>query len=683
MRLSKIVVLISLFACSGDDSKVDTVDDTLVDTTEDTVDTPDTDVDTVDTDEDTVDTDPVDTDEDTVDTDPGDTDDTVDSDPGDTDDSADTGDTDDTIVVVPPDSGDTDVDTDAVLTTTIYDIKQDPSLMNMPVTVDGVVSGVEGTQFFLQVALEDHGATGVEYSGIFVYIPATNPAGLNLPLRGDKIRISGTVDQFFGQTQLSDITDIQPAPGGATLPAPELAAPADIATSGTRAVPLDSVLVRVEDVVVQSVQPPASAGDRDPTNELIVDGDLRINDYFHLITPFPEVGWELDVTGVLRFANNNFKVEPRDDADVQVALVLSDLQPSLVFVDEGASAPSNPLVASFSAPVPAGTQLSLSANSANISVAPTLDVPTGATEVEIPVAGVTASSTLAEVEVTLGGSSMTAMVRVVGPTEQPTPESSEPSDVVLLLNYTTDVEVTFDLPGRPGGTLASLSTTAGSGVGVGTTVSLDEGDLTTIVPMFGAAEGSGTVTVSTASGSLQIPVTVIDAAPHPILTEVFYNVAGADDGYEWIEIYNGTPGPVDLSEYTFASGGSSYTTSTFELSGTIPVGGCWVIGGPSSSVDNGSPVYDLVADFSPDLQNSGSTADAYALFNLPEADIDATQVPVDAVIVGVTNSNGLLDELGQTTVDLGAVAEGSSVWRSTIGWTEQAAPSPGDCSHAQ
>ena len=130
---------------------------------------------------------------------------------------------------------------------------------------------------------------------------------------------------------------------------------------------------------------------------------------------------------------------------------------------------------------------------------------------------------------------------------------------------------------------------------------------------------------------------------------------------------------------SIGSGGGAYTKSTLQLGGIIPAGATWVIGGPNSDSGNGNPVYDLAFDFNPDLQNSGSVADAVALFDVPASSITALTVPIDAVIFGTTNSDGLLDETGVgNTPEVGDAPAGSSVERTNLGgaWQIQASPDP-------
>ncbi|MEO1087647.1 MAG: lamin tail domain-containing protein, partial [Acidobacteriota bacterium] len=102
-----------------------------------------------------------------------------------------------------------------------------------------------------------------------------------------------------------------------------------------------------------------------------------------------------------------------------------------------------------------------------------------------------------------------------------------------------------------------------------------------------------------------------------LLTEVLYDASGADGGKEWFELYNATAQPVDLTNLCVGSGGGEYTRSLVNLDGAvIAPGATFVVGGPTSSGDNANPVFDLEFDFNPDFQNSGTTADGVALFNL-------------------------------------------------------------------
>jgi len=164
-----------------------------------------------------------------------------------------------------------------------------------------------------------------------------------------------------------------------------------------------------------------------------------------------------------------------------------------------------------------------------------------------------------------------------------------------------------------------------------------------------------------------------------LLSEVMYDPSGADGGLEWIEIHNTTAAAIDLSEMCLGSGGLDWSNGLTQLAGSIPAGGTFVVGGPTSSVANGNPVFDQVFDLDPDLQNSGTVADGVALFNFRCAQVNASVVPVDAVVYGLANSNGLIDETGVANApEVGDAAGGSSIERIDLAgsWQIATAPNP-------
>ena len=163
------------------------------------------------------------------------------------------------------------------------------------------------------------------------------------------------------------------------------------------------------------------------------------------------------------------------------------------------------------------------------------------------------------------------------------------------------------------------------------------------------------------------------------LSEVFYDATGADDGFEWIELRNGSNTPVELTGFSLGWGGSSYLSGAVALSGVVAAGGYFVVGGPESTLDNASPVFDLAVDLEADLQNSGSTADGVALFDVPVEEVTAETLPLAVVIYGGENSSGLLDETGLPgAVDVADAPGGSSIERGIDGvWRVQPAPTPG------
>ncbi len=218
---------------------------------------------------------------------------------------------------------------------------------------------------------------------------------------------------------------------------------------------------------------------------------------------------------------------------------------------------------------------------------------------------------------------------------------------------------------------SSLDGAIGSGGAFSTVLSVGIHTVTASVTDSGGLSGSDVVSVTVqatapTSGSL-------------LLSEVLYDTSGSDDTLEWIEIYNNDTVAIDLSGFSLGNGGLAYTSGLMQLSGLIQPGATFVVGGPTSSSANGNPTYDLAANFNPDLQNSGRTGDGVALFNVPASAVTASTVPIDAVIYGPNNNNGLIDESGSASAsDVGDAPSGSSIERVDLAgsWQIQGSPTP-------
>jgi len=197
---------------------------------------------------------------------------------------------------------------DVVCRVAVYDVKTGIVPPGTRVELAGVVTAAAGTSFFLQMPEEDHDPEiGYAFSGIFVSVLADNPAGLTIPSRGDWVNVTGMVIDFFGEIQFREVSDIDIAASGRALPAAQVVDPSQ-AAGGLSANGYEAVLVKVLDAEVAAVNP--------PLGEYVLLGGLRVNDFMYMTAPFPVVGDRYTVTGVLRYANENFRLEPRDAGDV-------------------------------------------------------------------------------------------------------------------------------------------------------------------------------------------------------------------------------------------------------------------------------------------------------------------------------------------------------------------------------
>ncbi len=181
--------------------------------------------------------------------------------------------------------------------TTIYDIQYttDPSgdspMNGQNVTVSGIVSA---TFFTGYVIAEESGP----WHAIYIY------SQKNGPDVGDEVEVSGRVSEYYGMTEISNITAYTLLSTGNTVD------PVVLDTQSVSQEQYESVLVRVPDVTVTNLL--------DHREWQISDGSAPArcddkNDYMY----FPQTGDYLQsVTGVVFYDFSNFKIEPRNTADI-------------------------------------------------------------------------------------------------------------------------------------------------------------------------------------------------------------------------------------------------------------------------------------------------------------------------------------------------------------------------------
>ena len=189
---------------------------------------------------------------------------------------------------------------------------------------------------------------------------------------------------------------------------------------------------------------------------------------------------------------------------------------------------------------------------------------------------------------------------------------------------------------------------------------------------------ASTTDASTGSGSTDTGVTECT----PILVEILYDLTGSDDGFEWIKLYNPCAADIDLSGYAVGWGTADYTAGVSDLQGVLPGGGCFVVGGPESVVANANPVFDMVLDFEPNVPNGGADGSGVGLFVGPAAGITALSVPIDAVIYGDANNNGLLGPDGiPIPPHVADAGDGGSNRRTALDplWVVELVPTPNVC----
>jgi hypothetical protein len=151
-----------------------------------------------------------------------------------------------------------------------------------------------------------------------------------------------------------------------------------------------------------------------------------------------------------------------------------------------------------------------------------------------------------------------------------------------------------------------------------------------------------------------------DAPPPPpdepegsvVISEIMYNPAGTDAGHEWVEVMNGTNGPVDLSGWLFFDGEDN-ALSIILGAAVLPPGGFAVIA-------SNSGLY--LADW-PDFAGTLFDSETFSLSNQGET-------------ISLKNAIGdIMDEVTYVP-EQGANGDGNSLQRIGEDW-EAALPTPG------
>jgi len=236
--------------------------------------------------------------------------------------------------------------------------------------------------------------------------------------------------------------------------------------------------------------------------------------------------------------------------------------------------------------------------------------------------------------------------------------------------------VTLASPAGPAGQLISLEVDDATVLGAPTNTFVPAGQKSATVWVQGLRPGPPTRIRAHSHGATAEARLAVDGLR---LAELFYRAGDSDDGKQWVKLINASAIPIDLSQYRLGAGSSSYLETSVLLAGVLPAGACFVVGGPVSTADNGSPAYAQILRFEPTIPRAGaSKAAGVALFDVTT--IEADTLPIDTVVYGAGSSTGLVRPDGSVaTPDAAEVAGGHSLVRGSDGWRESASATPNTC----
>jgi large repetitive protein len=447
---------------------------------------------------------------------------------------------------------------------TVYDVKSGVLPDGAAVVLEHMlVTGVGPSGLFMQHDPDDAGWAGADWSGIYAYAPSLDP----MPARGDVITIEGAIHDFFGQRQLDQVANWSLEATGHADPAPELVPVGDVQTGGARADALEAVVVRVDDVAVTAVDLPPGAGDASPTNEFEVDGGLHVNDLLHLVAPFPVVGEQFaSLGGVLRYANGDSKLEPRDAFDVLAgAASIASLAPETALLEAGVTEPA--LTVTLARPAgQAETVYVVCDPVTTLTCPPSVVVPAGSQSAEIELTGVAASEVPATVTASLNGSEAVASVVVYDDGSVRSLLALTPDPLGISPDGTAPMTVTLDLPAGSLGEVVGLSVAAGL-VTVPVDVTVPAGAVSASFDVVaGPTEGVEMVTATLGASSVDAVVNVDPAAVGIGLLFREY-LEGSIGNNKFVEIENAESGDFDLTGCTVKLyvNGASVASNTINL----------------------------------------------------------------------------------------------------------------------
>ena len=563
-----------------------------------------------------------------------------------------------------------------------FDGDNNPVILGANVEVEGIVTGEYNNGYFVQedpTLLDDSS----DSYGIFVFDKRTDR---QRPQVNEKISLVAKFSQFNGQLQLSYPETITILEENKAIEPRQVSI--DEAAQKSAQSKLEGVLVQVleDGEAVLKI-------DNDTDNNFsgfYLDGKLPVSrNLFDFPAPFE--GDAYQVTGVLRYSWERLQIEPRSADDLtlvaQAPSQLLGFDSRDIFLEVEGTPESLVSLELDRAPLEAAT-ISLSSTPSGVLVHDgTIQIEAGSRFIEIPVKAQSVPDELVILTAKLNGSQASKELIVV---EKLNPKLIEPevNAATKTVGKAFSFEISVDQPASLSGDGETVSAvvTPETGLLIDNPIVLNAGESQFEFSLQGEKTGEYEIDLTLNGSTIKLFVSISDKAVATtglIISEALVDPSGQDLDLEWIEIFNGTDGTIDLSEYSLGSGGTDYTYSTVQLTGNLEPGDCFIVGAGSSSDINGNAVADQKIDFNPDFQNGGSTADGVALFKLQVSEIAADSIPTDVLIYGTTNKSELLGPTGEVIEPhTGKASKGHAYIRDAEGlWTSSAEMSPGNCDH--
>lgn len=484
---------------------------------------------------------------------------------------------------------------------TIYEIRDGTVAMGATVFTDEViVTGLGQTGFYIQVKTDASYYTGVEGSGLAVFVGS----GGMFPAVGDVLTISGTIGEFADTLQIADVTYTVVSSANA-LPPFTIVTAAEVGTGGAKSAALQATLIRLVNVTVTNINP----DDPNDYGEFEVDDALRVDDFLYTITPHPSLGDNFSVLqGILSFSFMNAKLLPRDQTDLATGPAeLGTLGATETFIEENTNGVGTPAM-TLGLTGPALTDRTIALTyTGQVSGPASITILTGNDSIDITLSASTVG--VGTVQAVLDGKTLVANVTVYNDANPRLITSIIPDLATVGPNGTANVVVSLSLPAPTGGSDVTITYTPGTVFTGPNSLNIPAGMLSASFQVTGGANAGAETILATLGASMMSTVVNVGAAPTGCKIIISEYIEGAGGDNKAIEIYNCSNNPVDLTKIgvCLISNANVDCNSTLLLTEptALPAGGVYTLcknktGGEQGIQDNCDFQASSVMNFSGD-----------------------------------------------------------------------------------
>jgi hypothetical protein len=313
------------------------------------------------------------------------------------------------------------------------------------------------------------------------------------------------------------------------------------------------------------------------------------------------VGEQIDsLAGILRFANEAYKIEPRGLEDVTQgpasinAFSAPDGLAIVGVTQEITDSMGDVIVLSLTSPAPEGGEVVTltTVPTGVLDVPSTVTFPAGSYQLSLQATGVSVGDITLTASIPDRGEAQLS-VEVIDADTQPTSLQITPDMISIGAGGSAVLTVSFNYPAPENYTLTVTVGDAGL-ISAPASIAVDQGARFVeleVQALTGSGDSSLIVSAGVASAEAIVTVSEIPFGGALVINELDINQPGEDTA-EFIELYNASGGALDLSDYRLelinGSNNAQYNSFDLGMFGTLAAGQFFVLANAGVSVDAGA-----------------------------------------------------------------------------------------------